>query len=49
VKKWGEYKAAERAKRTEVGLKRLELWAHPLDWPAIKRYVGRLMKRRVAK
>jgi len=49
VKKWSEYKAEQRAKRVTEGLKRFELWAHPLDWPAIKRLAERLAKRRAAK
>lgn len=37
---------AHRAKRATEGLERHEVWAHPLDWPAIKRLAERLMKRR---
>jgi hypothetical protein len=49
VKKWSEYKAEQRAKRAKAGLKRFELWAHPMDCPAIKRLAERLMKQRTAK
>lgn len=37
---------AHRAKRTELGLKRFEVWLHPSEWPMVKRYVERLAKRR---
>lgn len=42
-------KAEERARRREAGSKPYEVWAHPLDWPIIKRLVDRLAKRRAAK
>lgn len=41
-----ERKAAERARRRKEGLAPLEIWAHPEDHPAVKRYVERLAKRR---
>lgn len=41
-----EYKAAERARRRESGLKPFEVWTHPMDWPVIKRLVDKLAKRR---
>jgi hypothetical protein len=37
---------ALRAKRAKMGLKRFELYLHPLDWPAIKKLAQRLTKRR---
>lgn len=40
---------AHRTKRATEGLKRFEVWAHPADWPVIKRLAERLMKRRVVK
>lgn len=36
-----------RADRDALGLKRLELYAHPDDWPAIKAQAEKLQKRRV--
>jgi hypothetical protein len=39
-------KAAERERRAEAGLVRLELYAHPEDWPAIKALAEKLQKRR---
>ena len=38
--------AALRAARDALGLKRLELYAHPDDWPAIKTLAEKLKKRR---
>ena len=35
-----------RAARDALGLKRLELYAHPDDWPAIKTLAEKLKKRR---
>jgi Fic family protein len=35
-----------RADRDALGLKRLELYAHPDDWPAIKALAEKLQKRR---
>ena len=35
-----------RADRDALGLKRLELYAHPEDWPAIKALAEKLQKRR---
>jgi hypothetical protein len=39
---------ATREKRAAEGLKRLELWAHPSDHPAIKGYAAKLAKSRAA-
>ena len=41
-----ERTARLRYLRTAAGLRRLELWAHPLDWPSIKRLALRMRKRR---
>ncbi len=38
--------AAMRAARDALGLKRLELYAHPDDWPAIKALAEKLQRRR---
>jgi hypothetical protein len=38
--------AAMRAARDALGLRRLELYAHPDDWPAIKALADRVAKRR---
>ncbi len=35
-----------RADRDALGLKRLELYAHPEDWPAIKALAEKLQRRR---
>lgn len=35
-----------RAARAAQGLRRLELYVHPEDWPEIKRLAGWLAKRR---
>ena len=35
-----------RANRAAEGLKRLELYAHPDDWPAIKALAAKLQRRR---
>lgn len=35
-----------RQRLEALGLKRRELWAHDLDWPAIKALADRLRKRR---
>ena len=40
---------AMRAARDALDLKRLELYAHPDDWPAIKQLVIKLQMRRVKK
>lgn len=39
-------KAAERQRRAEAGLLRLELYAHPEDWPAIKALAEKLQRKR---
>jgi hypothetical protein len=49
VKSNVERQKAMREKRIREGLKRFEVWAHPKDWPLIKRLVERLAKRRNAK
>lgn len=38
--------AKMRADRDALGLKRLELYAHPEDWPAIKALAEKLQRRR---
>jgi predicted component of type VI protein secretion system len=38
-----------RADRDALGLKRLELYAHPEDWPAIKALAEKLQRRRSKK
>lgn len=38
-----------RADRDAMGLKRLELYAHPDDWPAIKALAEKLQRRRAKK
>ena len=35
-----------RASRNALGLKRLELYAHPDDWPAIKALAEKLQRKR---
>lgn len=35
-----------RADRDALGLKRLELYAHPEDWPAIKAIAEKLQRKR---
>jgi hypothetical protein len=40
---------AMRAARDALGLKRLELYAHPEDWPAIKALAERLQRKRARK
>ena len=37
---------AMRAARDSLGLKRLELYAHPDDWPTIKALAEKLQRRR---
>ena len=37
---------AMRAARDALGLKRLELYAHPDDWPTIKALAEKLQRRR---
>ena len=37
---------AMRAARDALGLKRLEIYAHPEDWPAIKALAEKLQHRR---
>lgn len=40
---------ALRAARDALGLKRLELYAHPEDWPAIKVLAEKLQRKRAKK
>ena len=40
---------AMRAARDALGLKRMELYAHPEDWPAIKALAEKLQRRRARK
>jgi hypothetical protein len=35
-----------RAERDALGLKRMELYAHPDDWPAIKALAEKLARKR---
>lgn len=44
-----ERQEALRARRAEKGLKRFEVWAHPMDWPFVKRLADKLAKRRERK
>jgi hypothetical protein len=45
--KTGSQRVAElRARLRKEGLKPLEVWAHPEDQAAVKKYVERLRKRR---
>jgi hypothetical protein len=37
---------AMRAARAALGLKRLELYAHPEDWPAIQALAKKLARKR---
>ncbi len=46
AKTTAERVAKLRADRDALGLKRLELYAHPDDWPAIKALAEKLQKRR---
>jgi hypothetical protein len=46
LKTAGERKAEERTRRRKEGLRPLEVWAHPDDHVAVKRYVERMRKRR---
>jgi hypothetical protein len=46
VKTTAERVAALRAGRDALGLKRLELYAHPDDWPAIKVLAEKLQRKR---
>lgn len=46
AKTTSERVAAMRAVRDALGLKRLELCAHPEDWPAIKALAEKLQRRR---
>ena len=46
VKTTAERVAALRAARDALGLKRLELYAHPEDWPAIKALAEKLQRKR---
>ena len=46
VKTTAQRVAALRAARDALGLKRLELYAHPEDWPAIKALAEKLQRKR---
>jgi hypothetical protein len=46
AKTTSERVAKMRADRDALGLKRLELYAHPEDWPAIKALAERLQRKR---
>lgn len=46
AKTTAERVAALRATRDALGLKRLELYAHPDDWPAIKALAEKLQRKR---
>ena len=46
AKTTSERVAKLRADRDALGLKRLELYAHPEDWPAIKALAEKLQRRR---
>ena len=46
AKTTAERVAAMRAARDLLGLKRLELYAHPEDWPAIKALAEKLQRKR---
>jgi hypothetical protein len=39
-------KAAERQRRADAGLQRLELYAHPEDWPALRALAEKLQRKR---
>lgn len=46
AKTTSERVAAMRAARDALGLNRLELYAHPDDWPAIKALAEKLQRKR---
>jgi len=46
AKTTSERVAKLRADRDAMGLKRLELYAHPDDWPAIKTLAEKLQRKR---
>jgi hypothetical protein len=41
--------AAMREVREDLGLKRLEMYVHPEDWPAVKQYAIKLQLKRAKK
>ncbi len=47
AKTTAERVAAMRAARDALGLRRLELYAHPDDWPAIKALAERIQRKRL--
>jgi hypothetical protein len=49
AKTTSERVAKMRADRDALGLKRLELYARPEDWPAIKALAERLQRKRAKK
>jgi hypothetical protein len=40
-------KATERERKRTLGLVPGEVWAHPADWPNVRRYVERKLRKRV--
>lgn len=46
AKTTSERVAKMRADRDALGLKRLELYAHPEDWPAIKALAEKMQRKR---
>lgn len=44
-----ERKAAERERKRSLGLVPGEVWAHPQDWPDVRRYVERKTRKRAAR
>ena len=47
AKTTAERVAALRAARDALGMRRLELYAHPEDWPAIKALADRVQRKRI--
>jgi len=41
-------KRDERARKRAAGLVPKEIWPHPLDWPAIKKYIDRKANKRIS-
>jgi len=46
MKSAAERQKTYRVRRIERGWKRFSVWAHPLDWPKIKRLAQQLEGRR---
>jgi hypothetical protein len=40
-------KADERTRMRSLGLVLRQVWVHPKDWERVRRYIERLLKRRV--